>query len=126
MAVTPDFWNGVISEVLIRNNMTIFKVLSDGTEVPHPSESGLFRKSIGEMKGQIADWRASISGSDKGVHVVEFRDCYRIHVDEYDPHKKPVEHLIHDSPKTGAALAIAGIGVLVASKLISGWKKRRL
>lgn len=125
MTVSPDFWNEVLSEVLVRNEMTISKTLPDGTEVPHPSESGLFRKSIGEMKGQVADWRASIDGSNRGVHVVEFRDCYKIHVDEFDPYKKPVEHMIHDSPKTGATLAIAGLGILVAAKLLSRRKKKR-
>ena len=85
-------WNGVISKVLVFGTLTISKALPDGTEIPHPSESGLFRKSVGERKGQIADWRASISGSERGVHVVEYRNCYRVHVDRYDPYKKPLEH----------------------------------
>lgn len=125
MTVSPDFWNTVISEVLLRDEITISRTLPDGTTVPHPSESGLFRKSIGELKGQIADWRASIEGSDSGIHVVEFRDRYEVHVDRYDPAKKPVEHIIHDSPKTGAALAIAGLGVLVAARFLSRRKKKR-
>ncbi len=126
MAGSPDIWNSVISKVLICNNLTLSKVLPDGTELPHPSESGLFRKSIGERKGQVADWRASISGSERGVHVVEYEDCYKIHVDRFDPYKKPVEHIIHDSPKTGATLALVGLGALVAAKLISRNRRKRL
>lgn len=121
----PEIWNDIISKVLLCNRMTISKTLPDGSEMPHPSDSGLFRRSVGERKGQIADWRASISGSDRGVHVVEFKEFYSIHVDKYDPYKKPVEHLVHDSPKTGAALAIAGFGIFMAARHLSRIRKRR-
>lgn len=121
----PDVWNNIISEVLVCNTLIIPKFLPDGAEMPHPSESGLFRRSVGERKGQIADWRASISGSDRGVHVVEYPHVYKVHVDRYDPYKKPVEHLIHDSPKTGVAMALAGIGILVTAKILSRSRKKR-
>lgn len=119
----PEIWNDIISQVLSCHQMTLTKRLPDGTLLPHPSESGLFRRSVGERKGQIADWRASIAGSNRGVHVVEFKDTYSIHVDNYDPYKKPVEHLIHDSPKTGITVALAGLGLLLAARHIS--KRRR-
>ncbi|AKA48620.1 hypothetical protein IX51_05355 [uncultured archaeon] len=122
----PDIWNSIVSKVLICNRMIIPKFLPDGTEMPHPTESGLFRKSVGERKGQVADWRASVSGSDRGVHVVEFRNCYSIHVDQYDPYKKPVEHIIYDSPRTGAALAIAGLGILTAARVLSRARRKKL
>lgn len=121
----PDIWNDIISQVLSCQNMTISKELPDGGMMPHPSESRLFRRSVGERKGQMADWRASISGSDRGVHVVEFKHFYSIHVDQYDPYKKPIEHLVHDSPKTGVAVAIAGLGVLLAAKHIAKRRKGR-
>lgn len=121
----PEIWNDIISQVIACQQMTISKSLPDGNTIPHPSESGLFRRSIGEMKGQIADWRASIPGSDRGVHVVEFKEMYSIHVDQYDPHKKPIEHLVHDSPKTGIAVALAGLGLFLAARHISRRKKER-
>ncbi|MHB8553505.1 MAG: hypothetical protein ACYDAO_07990 [Thermoplasmataceae archaeon] len=110
-----NFWNNAISETLVRGKLRISKV-TNGKEIPSPESSGIFRKSIGELKGQIADWRASIGGSDRGVHVVEFTDHYEMHVDQYDPGKNPLKHLMFDSPKYGFALGAItiGIGALMA------------
>lgn len=121
----PELWNDIIAEVLVCDTMTVNKRLPDGSEVPHPSESGLFKRSIGERKGQKADWRASIPGSDRGVHVVEYESCYRIHVDRFDPYKKPIEHVIHDSPKTGIAMAAAGIGTFLVLRHLRKSRGRR-
>lgn len=121
----PDVWNDILSKVVILDKMTVQKIRADGSEIPHPSESGLFRKSIGEIHGQMSDWRASIGGSDRGVHVLEYEDCYKIHVDRYDPSKKPVQHLIKDSPKTGAAIALAGIGILMAARALTRSRKKK-
>ncbi len=121
----PDVWNDILSKAVVLNHMTIPKLNADGTEIPHPSESGLFRRSIGERHGQISDWRASISGSERGVHVLEYPDCYKIHVDRYDPYKKPVQHIVKDSPRTGAAIALAGIGLILAARAFSRGKKKR-
>lgn len=121
----PDIWNDILSKAIVLNKMTVQKVGPDGIEIPHPSESGLFRRSIGERHGQMSDWRASIGGSDRGVHVLEYVDCYKIHVDSYDPSKKPVQHLIKDSPRTGAAIAMAGIGVLLAVRAMAKSRKKR-
>jgi len=115
----PDFWNSVIAKALIDGSFTVRKIDNEGNTVPEPLPSGLFRKSIGEPKGQIADWRASLEGSDRGVHVLEYRDRYEIHVDRYDPYKNPLKHVIYDSPKTGMALLIGGLGAaVIAGKLI--------
>ncbi len=122
---SPDVWNDILSKVVILNRMTVPKVNQDGSILPHPSESGLFRRSIGEMHGQKSDWRASIAGSDRGVHVQEFEDCYKIHVDRYDPHKKPLQHIARDSPTTGAALALAGLGLIIAARAITRARKKR-
>ncbi|MEM0155293.1 MAG: hypothetical protein QW597_01650 [Thermoplasmataceae archaeon] len=107
----PDFWNATLARVLMAGSLTIQKVDSFGNKVPDPFSSGLFRRSIGEPKGQIADWRASIEGSERGVHVVEFRDRYELHVDRYDPYKNPLKHIVYDSPKTGLSLVLGGIGI---------------
>ena len=122
---SPDIWNDIIAQALVVGEVTIPKWNSDGDEIPAPSESGLFRKSVGEPKGQIADWRASISGSQRGVHVVEFEDRYSVHVDNFDPAKQPLKHIIHDSPGTGIAIALIGIGASAAVRALLGRRRRR-
>lgn len=106
----PDFWNVALARVLMAGSLTVPKVDSFGNRIPEPFSSGLFRRSIGEPKGQIADWRASVEGSEKGIHIVEFRDRYELHVDRYDPYKSPLKHIVYDSPKTGISLVLGGIG----------------
>lgn len=105
-----DFWNQVVTDVLVEKKVTIYKS-NDIEFIPRPEESGLFVRSIGEPKGQIADWRSSIPGSIRGIHVVEFRDRYEIHVDRFDPAKKPISHLLLESP--GSAILIGALGLFV-------------
>ncbi|WP_337859879.1 hypothetical protein [Ferroplasma sp.] len=69
-------------------------------EMEDPLETGLFFRSIGKIRGQVRDYRCSIDGSKLGIHVVEFIDHYEVHVDKFDPHKKPLEHIVFDSPDT--------------------------
>lgn len=120
-----DIWNEIIAQALLGCEMTIPKRDSSGESLPTPLESGLFKKSIGEPKGQIADWRASVEGSQRGVHVVEYQDRYSVHVDRFDPSKQPVKHLIFDSPKTGATLALVGIGATAALRLLLKRRRKR-
>lgn len=106
---SPDFWNEVISSALTMGSFDVPKVSEDGEPVPDPMETGLFYRSIGEQKGQIADYRLSLKDSESGIHVVEFQDHYSVHVDRFDPAKYPIRHLVHDSPKTIIQLLAAGI-----------------
>ncbi len=110
MSSPYEFWNQVVSEVLVEDRLTVPK--SPSGYVPRPENSGLFVKSIGEPKGQIADWRASIPGTVRGVHAVEFGDRYEVHVDRFDPTKKPISHILLESP--GSAILLGALGLLVA------------
>lgn len=105
----PDFWNSVIASVLSYGTMDVPKFDSNGNRVPDPEKSGFFHRSVGERKGQLADWRASVPGSRRGVHAVEFQDHYSVHVDRFDPGKEPLKHLVMDSPKTLLGLIGAGL-----------------
>ena len=78
-------------------------------EIPSPKDSGLFKRSVGEIKGQRADWRATSDGDVGCVHVVEYSDRYEMHYDKYDPRKKPIEHLLFDSPVYGAIIAAGAV-----------------
>ena len=118
----PDFWNSVIASVLCYGTTEIPKYDRQGNRVPDPEMSGLFRRSVGERKGQLADWRASIPGSRRGVHAVEFEKHYSVHVDRYDPNKEPLKHLVVDSPKTLIGLIGAGLVSMIFYSLFGGRK----
>ncbi len=103
-----DFWRSVVEWTLSEGQPISFpKVLDSGEDVPRPELSGFMVRSVGELKGQIADWRASLQDDPRGFHAVEYGDRYECHLDSRDPAKDPVGHLVEDSPGT---LAL-GIGV---------------
>ncbi len=89
-----DLWNNLCALALVYDRFDIPK------NIENPENSKLFKRSIGHIRGQLRDYRCSIYYSNLGVHVVEFIDRYEIHIDRYDPYKKPLEHLIVDSPGT--------------------------
>ena len=112
-----SFWQARINEAIHCGKVTVLK--NDGiSNVPRPKESGLFRRSLGEIKGQLADWRASVPGTDQCVHAVEYRDRYELHLDRYDPGKKPLEHLLYDSPKYAAMIATGAVATLAIVRTI--------
>lgn len=104
--MSADFWNIAVAETYASGSIVIPKGIYD--DLPSPSDSGLFVKSVGVPRGQIADWRTFKDGIKSGVHAVEFRDRYELHVDGFDPNRYPVEHLIHD---LGPVKAIAGLAL---------------
>ncbi len=56
-----DFWRSVVEWTLSEGQPISFpKVLDSGEDVPRPELSGFMVRSVGELKGQIADWRASL------------------------------------------------------------------
>ncbi len=89
-----DNWNSLCAVALAYGKIDVPK------SVGNPTESGIFFRSIGKIRGQISDYRASVQDATFGIHVVEFLDRYEIHIDRFDPYKKPLEHLIVDSPNT--------------------------
>lgn len=99
-----EFWNGIALKALNEGNITIYKNDPVYGRVPRISQSGVFRRSIGEPKGQIADWRFTMPWDSRSVHAVEYIDRYEIHVDKYDPAKHPIMHLVNDAPKYGSII----------------------
>ena len=89
-----DSWNTLAGLALFYGKIEISKDLVSNLE--DPSESGLFSHSIGAPRGQNDDWRSSVDGSSKGLHVVEFTNRYEIHTDRFDPSKDVVRHIIFD------------------------------
>ncbi|MHB8361792.1 MAG: hypothetical protein ACYDAO_05695 [Thermoplasmataceae archaeon] len=109
-------WNSIIEQTLSAGRPLRFKkVMNNGKEIPSPKETQptILVKNLGEIKGQIADWRASLNNSPAGFHAVEFQDHYETHIDSVDPLKDPLGHLVKDSPGTLvgviAAIAIGGL-----------------
>ncbi|MGP6220766.1 hypothetical protein [Caldiplasma sukawensis] len=112
------FWREKIDETVRRGKIEFKK----DDKVPDPSDSGLFRRSVGEIKGQKSDWRHSLQGRREGIHLIEFNDRYEMHVDRYDPSKNPLGHLIFDSPIYGL---IAFTATMFSLILFSGIIKRK-
>lgn len=116
-----EYWSIVVRETLNgcysgRSPLVIPKNTESDGAAPHPSlAEGVLVQHVGELKGQLADWRASLNETDQGFHAVEFIDRYDCHMDAKDPFKDPLGHLIEDSPGTLALVgAVAIVGALGA------------
>ncbi|MGC8981991.1 MAG: hypothetical protein ACP5JU_03540, partial [Minisyncoccia bacterium] len=112
-----SIWYSIIKSTIEMGHLSFPKTMSDGRAIPSPAEvkPPIFRKHIGEPKGQIADWRASFKDSNTGFHVVEYNDHYETHIDKIDPLKDPIGHLVNDSPGT---IILGTIGVIVIGGLL--------
>ena len=100
-----SFWKAVISQTLTggytgKNPLILSKYYDNGREVPRPDETSFLHRSLGELKLQKADWRASFQNLEHGFHAVEFEYRYECHIDKVDPDKNPIGHLVEDSPGT--------------------------
>ncbi len=89
-----DSWNTLCALAFTVDKIDVPK------SIGNPMETGLFVRSVGKLRGQIRDYRGTVDGSTMGIHVVEFPGHYEVHVDHFDPYKKPLEHLLVDSPDT--------------------------
>ncbi|BAB59575.1 TVG0422635 [Thermoplasma volcanium GSS1] len=96
-----EFWHGIALKVLYEGSKTVYKKDPVYGNVPAIERSAVFRRSIGEPKGQIADWRCTFPGDPRSVHAVEYIDRYEIHVDKFDPSKHPLKHVVYDAPSVG-------------------------
>lgn len=124
---TPDnFWQNVIQWTISQGGKFNFlKQRSDiRKEVPRPELCSFLKKDIGELKGQMADWRASLPNTVKGFHAVEFKDRYKCHIDKKDPFKDPIGHLVQDSPGTLAGIIFVGVAIVVGGVLIFTFVKK--
>ncbi len=87
-------WVSIIRKVLTlkpHEDMLIPKA-----SVKHPLAIG-FKRSIGEPKGQSADYRLRLIDG-RSIHVREYKDCYKVHWDIVDPSVNPIRHLKYDAP----------------------------
>ena len=110
------FWKKIITKIDLINKKNggtyrIWKKNIFGVSIPRPEKANLLRWSLGEPKGQIADWRASFLNREEGFHALEYKNYYECHIDRINPHKNLPGHLIQDSPHL---LLIAGIGIGLA------------
>jgi len=89
-----DEWTNVIKRVLsLKPHKDLY---IEKRRVTHPLYAG-FRHSIGEPKGQIADYRLRLING-RSIHVREYKDHYRVHWDIVDPSVNPLLHLKYDAP----------------------------
>ena len=61
------------------------------------------------------------------LHIREYEDKYLIHMDNVDPRKDPLGHLIFDAPEVLVGLASAAIGgKKIASQIYKNQKSKNL
>lgn len=118
----PDPWNIISASAIMGPPFTVMK-----DEIAcAPGDSGIFVRSIGKPRGQLADWRSKSLGnrSTVSVHVVEFPDRYEIHADRFDPMSNPLRHLLFDfSPDVGRDLMVGGLAYFAIRKLAGAFRK---
>jgi len=73
----------------------------------HPLKDG-FVISIGELRGQISDYRKRLSDG-RGIHIREYPTHYMVHWDLVDP-SDPLGHLLCDAQHWLFIIGIAAIG----------------
>ena len=83
--------------------------------VPHPLSVG-FDRSVGELRGQVADYRAELPDG-RGLHIRDMVSHWAAHWDHVFPTlERWVDHLKEDSPGWYAFL-IASIVVAAATAI---------
>ena len=105
-------WADVVRTVLA-NPVHVDTSFAKST-LPPPTSSG-FVASIGELKGQLADWRLPLPDK-RGIHAVEFENKYSAHWDNKDPTMDWLGHLLEDAFHwviiIGAIAAFAIVGIV--------------
>lgn len=123
-----SIWMSIIEQTISAGHPLKFpKEMDNGEIIPRPDEASpkILVKHIGEIKGQIPDWRASFEHSDRGFHAVEFADHYETHIDSVDPLKHPLGHLVNDSLGTLIALGVISVLVIAGSALAYVFKREK-
>jgi hypothetical protein len=82
-------WSPIIREVLSLPPHVDIVV----PKIPLPKEA---RRTLGEFRGQVADWEIKLEDGRR-IHIVEFEDCYKVHWDLVSPHENPIGHLRKDA-----------------------------
>lgn len=103
-----DSWEQVTTHVLSLPCHSDVNV--DCSILPHPANAG-FLESIGEPRGQIADYRKSTVDL-KSIHVRVFGSFYAVHWDKKDPHVDPIGHLVEDAPLWVLIAAICTVAIV--------------
>ena len=105
-------WADVVRTVL--ENPVHIDTSFEKATLPPPESSG-FVPSIGEFKGQVADWRLPLLDK-RGIHAVEFEGEYSTHWDNKDPTVDWVDHLLEDAFHwvivIGAIALLAVVGIV--------------
>ncbi len=96
---------------------------SDEVEVPKDIRPFMLEEAeetnLGQKNGAIRQFRYG------NLHIREYADKYLLHMDEVDPRKDPVGHLIHDAPEFLVGIASAyWAGKKVASEVYKMQKNK--
>jgi len=103
-----ESWDNLIHHILrlpVHQDIAVSK-----SAILSPLEEG-FRVSIGEFKGQMADFRRPMPDG-RSIHVKEFKKHFLAHWDFRDPSLDPLGHLVQDAPHILGLLSLAAFVVL--------------
>lgn len=117
MSDSRIYWNKIEDKVLNRPPRDEIEISK--TSIVHPTNSGYKRSSMGSPKGQNIDYRKSLA-DNRGLHIREYKNNYKIHWDEKDPRKNPLVHLKKDAP--GWLLGLTLIGSIGVSMIFKRFK----
>lgn len=96
-------WRAVEFEVLRGEPIAVAK-----DAVPRPMQAG-YRRHLGMVKGQWADYRRMHGEDGPEFHVRVFGDHYEMHPDEFSAIEEPAMHAFVYAPRVAAT---AGIGMI--------------
>jgi hypothetical protein len=61
--------------------------------------------SLGDRRGAKKQYRSTSTSSSGNLHAREYDNKFTIHIDQEDPRRNPIGHLVKDAPETIAAAA---------------------
>lgn len=95
-------WVAVIEEALTYSAHTDLAVSKE--ELAHPT-AWEFEQGSGKPVGQQADYRLPLP-DERGIHVKEYGDRYKVHWDKVAPSQNGLGHLRSDAPIETASTAV--------------------
>lgn len=111
-------WASVLPALLRQSYHQDFEVKKESIE--HPTDAG-FRQSLGELKGQDADWRQTLPDGSC-AHVLEYPAHYVYHRDKRNPDADPWGHLLEDAPHWLFVIVLVIVAVIVfAVAALASW-----
>lgn len=104
----PSTFDEYIAELKAGDKEKITVPKSDAPELPEYFEEYAPANELQE-DGALRSYRDD--EPENSVHVIEYEDCWKAHLDDHNPKHRPVKHLVEDAP-------LEALGLVVVTALI--------